>query len=84
MGSPVGILDEDSDQDYVQTRMKIARKALNELADEYMACLEILEDTLPTRLDPDSVDAAKIRMRMADIECFFRKIGSNIRRYAEV
>ena len=72
--------DNAPEQSFVRTQMRIATKALNELADEYMACADILEDT--SDLPPE--DAAKFQIRMAAVERYFRRIGSNIRRYAEV
>ena len=84
MGSQANVHDDESDQDFAQAQITIATKALNTLADEYLACVEILEDTLPTRLGSGSEDAVVLRMRMASIERFFRSIGSDIRRYAEV
>ena len=83
-GLPPSAPNDEPGQDFVQEQMKTATNALNTLADEYMACIEILEDTLPTRLDPRSEDAAMLRMRMKTIERYFRRIGSDIRRYAEV
>ena len=70
------------EQNFVQTQMEIATKALNALADEYVACIEILEDAPTASLEPE--DAARLQMRMATIEKFFGSIGSNINRYAEV
>jgi len=71
----------EPEQDFVQVQIKIATNALNTLADEYMACIEILEDT---RLGHSPEETAGLQMRMAKIERYFRKIGSNIERYAEV
>ena len=83
-GTQGNATNAEPEQDFVQGQINIATKALNTLADEYMSCSEILEDTLPTRLDPASEDAVALRMRMATIERYFRSISSNISRYAEV
>ena len=69
-----------TEKDFITTRMETATKALNELADEYMGCADILKDTRD--LTPE--ETVMFRKKMRAVERYFRRIGSNIRRYAEV
>ena len=67
---------------FAQTQMNTAAQALDELAEEYVSCIEILEDTPQERLAPE--DAVELRTRISAIAQYFRTIGSDVRLYAGV
>jgi len=78
------IENKQSESNFVQDQMEIATKALNALADEYAACVEILRSIANDDSDFAVKSAAKMQSRMGVIERYFKSIGSNVTRYAEV
>ena len=76
--------DDAPEPDFVENQISIATKSLNTLADEYMACIEILESVIPADPDPASKQVTGLRTRMESIQRYFKKIGSDITKYAEV